>query len=89
MKRLFPRVNFDLFMDGEEDQLHKDDTRETPEQVAEHVKRLMHWIMLLPHNSVAVVGHSDYMSHASVVAGFPHHWPSNCELVPMMVMHQE
>ncbi|KAH9248566.1 hypothetical protein BASA81_013750 [Batrachochytrium salamandrivorans] len=85
LKRLFPRVDFDSFMDGEHDSYHDAEVRETPEQVAERVKRLMHWIMQLPYDSVAVVGHSDYMSHASVVAGFPHHWPANCELVPMML----
>lgn len=89
LKRLFPRVDFDSCMDGEHDALHDAEVRESPEQVAERVKRLMHWIMQLPYDSIAVVGHSDYMSHASVVAGFPHHWPANCELVPMMLRSNE
>jgi hypothetical protein len=41
--------------------------------------------MMVPADTIAVVGHSDFMSHAVEVAGFPPHWPANCELLPMMI----
>ena len=84
LKTMFPKVDFDRFMVDDKDVWHTE-VRETPEQVRERVKKFMRWLMDLPHLTVAVVGHSDFMSHAVEVAGYSPHWPSNCELVPMLL----
>ena len=84
LKKAFPHVDFNEHMFAEADEWHTE-RRETPEEVRERVKRLMRWIMDLPAETVAVVGHSDFMSHAVEVAGFSPHWPANCELVPMLL----
>jgi broad specificity phosphatase PhoE len=85
LKKRFPRVSFDYFMLHEDDPWHIPTNRETPEQVRKRVEIFMHWALELPFDTIAVVGHSDYMSHAVEVAGYGPHWPSNCELVPMII----
>ena len=90
LSALYPHIDFERFMLAEEDPWHRPDSRETPESVRARAEALMHWILALPPTvkTVAVVGHSDYMSHAVEVAGFEPHWPSNGEMVPMMITHR-
>ena len=91
LQAAYPDVDFELFMEGEHDTWHDAEVRETPEHVRSRVELLLHWILGLPDtvNTVAVVGHSDYMSHAVEAARCDPHWPSNCEVVPLIVVRKQ
>lgn len=84
LKQEFPEVNFDLFMESEEDAWFTEQ-RETDEQVERRVALFYEWLMHTPWTHVAVVGHSSYMAHSIKTLGAPYYWPANCELVPLVV----
>lgn len=88
LKTAWANVNFDDFLLSEEDPWFTE-RRETPDQVKDRVKIFLEMLFDHPYETIVVVGHSDYMSHAVEVAGFPPHWPANCEVVPMILAADE
>ena len=85
LRTLFPLVDFGSEMSGEEDTWHDEFVRETPEQVAERVDVFLDWVFDRESSTVAVVGHSDFMSTTIERVGGGSHWPSNCEMVTLLV----
>jgi hypothetical protein len=90
LKAKYPRVVFEPFMVSETDTLWTF-TRESDEAVNVRVELFFDWLMRLPkrYARVAVVGHSSWMAHAVEWLGCPYHWPSNCEVCPVVVSHEE
>jgi broad specificity phosphatase PhoE len=89
LKTKFPEVDFEEHLVNEQDVWHKPERRETPQEVRARVEQFLHWLHDSEFNSVVVVGHSDYMSHAVELVGLPPHWPANGELVPTYVQQQQ
>mmetsp|Transcript_16094 Transcript_16094/g.29428 ORF Transcript_16094/g.29428 Transcript_16094/m.29428 type:complete len:221 (+) Transcript_16094:712-1374(+) len=87
LKKLHPEINFDLFMDSQEDEAFTP-VRETDEAIEQRIAAFYNW---LTHHTptawgtVAVVGHSSFMAHSVQWLQAPYHWPSNCECVSLAV----
>jgi len=85
MAQEYPSVDFTRMLASNEDSWHRDDYRETPEDIERRVHKFFAWLMETPWDHVAVVTHSDYIAHALQALGAPWHWPANAELVPVVV----
>jgi len=86
LKKEFPEVNFDFFMEGEDDTWFSPE-RETDEQIDQRVTYFYNWLLRAPKDwrSVVIVGHSSFMCQSIQCLGATRHWPSNCELVPFVI----
>jgi broad specificity phosphatase PhoE len=87
LRREFPEVDFDLFMEGEQDEWFTP-ARETDEAIQRRVRLFYGWLKHAPWSHVAVVGHSSYMAATLKDLGFKDHWPANCECISVLVSHE-
>ncbi|KAI9002984.1 histidine phosphatase superfamily [Hyaloraphidium curvatum] len=84
LRGAYPEVDFGL-LEGDEDPWHDPVAREDPSEVRLRALRTLKWILDGPWARVAIIGHSDWISHAVEAAGYPSHWPSNTEMVPLVI----
>mmetsp|Transcript_17600 Transcript_17600/g.38520 ORF Transcript_17600/g.38520 Transcript_17600/m.38520 type:complete len:354 (-) Transcript_17600:36-1097(-) len=84
LKSEFPEVNFDLFMESEQDSWFTT-KREDDEAISKRIAYFYNWLIQSQWKNVAIIGHSSYMAHSIQNLGAPYHWPANCELVPLVV----
>ncbi|GBG33086.1 Phosphoglycerate mutase-like protein [Hondaea fermentalgiana] len=84
LKEKFPEINFDYFMESEEDPWFTP-IREADDHIEKRIAYFFNWLAQTPWKHVVVAGHSSYMAHTTKVLKAPYHWPANCELVPVTI----
>lgn len=86
LKLEFPEVNFDLFMESEDDTWWTPE-RETREHIHGRIANFYNFLLQTPPHwkRIAVVGHSEYQSQSVHILSGLFHWPANGELVPIVV----
>lgn len=60
--------------------------RETEEHVKTRAQHFYQWLMDTEWQSIVLVGHSSFMSNSyELLSRGGYHWPSNGELVPIVI----
>ena len=60
--------------------------RESNQHVKERAQHFFQWLMDTEWQNVVLIGHSSFMSNTyELLSGGDNHWPSNGEVVPIVI----